>query len=313
MRSRAAHPLTLAALLLGVLSCATPARALEAKPLRQVLRVRAGATCLSTDSLAPLVEQWLQADTVRSDVTIVVDGSASDPRSARLRVVREGQTLSHRAFEPGPARCESLQAAVSLAIALALKASLLDELGEPLPDDPAARLQGWSLSAAGMATYALLPAPAPGLELGARLALAPAVVLRFGVLGVGAFGVAFEHSAASFDSILVAARADACARIQLTGSLRARACSGLLGGPLYARGRGVEGAQSSVVGWIAWANGLGLDLELGEHWSLGFDFSLALPLHRVRIGIDDSSGKSLASQALAVAGYAASLGPLYRF
>ena len=314
-RSRSAfrRAIGLGLVLLAALAHAGPARALAAKPLRDVLRVRSGATCLSTVSLAPRVEQWLQADSVRADVLIVVEGDPTDRRNARLRVVRDGKTLAHRAFEPGPERCDSLQAAVSLAIALALKATLLDELGKPLPDDPAARLRGWSLSAAGLANHELLPAPAPGLELGVRLALTPGVLLRFAVLGVGAFGVELDRSTASYDAVLIAARVDACARLQLTGGLFGRACAGLLAGPLHARGHDIARTDSSLVAWSAWVNGLGLDLELSARWTLAFDVSLALRLNSVRIGVEDARGAELAGQSLAARGYTVSLGPLYRF
>jgi hypothetical protein len=47
--------------LLLLLLPGTPARALDAQQLEPLLQVRPGATCLTAENLAPLVEQWLHS------------------------------------------------------------------------------------------------------------------------------------------------------------------------------------------------------------------------------------------------------------
>ncbi|HEX4354918.1 MAG TPA: hypothetical protein VHZ95_18430, partial [Polyangiales bacterium] len=288
-------------------------RALDAQRLRALLQVHPGATCVNAETLASAIEPWLREDTLQSDVKIAVEGSASDPRDVSFRVVRANETVAHRAFEPGPERCDYLHAALGLAIALALRASLLDELTELLPDDPEALTRGWALALAGDATYQLLPSFAPGIEARAELGLGPHVAIRFGALGLFADGIAFDRSTGGFDAGLIAARADACLRIPFGHGLHAQLCSGLLGGALYARGDVAGTRRSSLLAWIALPIAIGLTVDLSRHWSLGFEPSVALPLRRIRIGVEDSHGAEVEGRSLAVAGFALSMAPVYRF
>jgi hypothetical protein len=304
---------TFSVLIAWLFAAPIEARALDSAQVQQLLRVRAGATCLSAESLAPLVEQWLYDETLQADVVIEVEGSASDPHSASFRVVRAGQTIAHRAFQPGPPRCEHLRAALALAIAFAFKASLLDQLGRPLLDDPTARAEGWWLSMAGLASYRLLPSFAPGLDVHAELALGRSFALRLGALGVTALGVDFERTTGGFDSVLVAARADVCVHGALTNTLYARVCAGLLGGAVYAWGYGQPNPRSSLLGWSAFTNAAGLSLSLAERWSLGLEFAVSFPLRPLRIGTRDSSGAEIESRSLAAVGFMLSLGPSYHF
>jgi hypothetical protein len=79
------------------------ARALDSRRLRELLQVRQGATCVNVESLAAYIEPWLEQDMRLEDVSIVVEGSPTDPREASFRVLRAQQTVAHRAFRPGPA------------------------------------------------------------------------------------------------------------------------------------------------------------------------------------------------------------------
>jgi len=285
--------------------------------LEQLLRVRPGATCLSGERLASQVEQWLHDEEISTDVNVVVQGSNTDPRSAVLHVMRAGRTLAHRAFEPGPARCDYLHAAIGLAIAIALKASLVDEIAQPLPEDPKELAYGWSLSAESLGTYQKLPGFAPGIGLAVHRGLGPNVALRFGVLGVRAFDADMERKQLHFDASLIAARCDVCARAMPFDGLYVQMCAGLLGGALYAQGtaQGTDSEYpvSSIVPWFAFANSAGLRLDLSTHWSLTLDISVAFPFHAVRITVEDFNGTEVDRQSLARAGFALGIGPMYNF
>ncbi len=290
-----------------------PALAATANDLRSILRVQRGASCLREEQLAAEVEQWLYDEPPQVDVAIIVVGSSVDARSVRLRVVREGRTLAHRAFEPGPERCDHLHAAVGLSIALILRASLMDELGQPLPDDPAARERDDSLWVAVAINHDLLPGISPGLQLGAELALGRHAAIRFGALGTATMRREFERKLAGFDGGIIAARSDLCTRARATSSLRWGACAGLLGGVLYVTGVDVARAKSSTVVWMAFANTIGLDFELSERWSLGLELSLLFPLRQVRIGIDDARGAEVDGVSLARLASVLSIGPAYHY
>jgi hypothetical protein len=299
--------------LLIVLGRVPVGHAADASDIRQLLRVQPGQTCLSADRLAPQVESWLDDAPVAGDVTIVVDGSDSDPRGVRLDILRNGRPVAHRDFAPGPESCDHMHAAVALAIAMALKASRLDERGQPIIDEPAPRAGRWSLAGSGLGTYRLLPVLAPGLELSVRYSLSETFALRLGALGVAALSVQLEEQPEAFRATLVAARADACARRRLAGALHGGICLGLLSGVLHASGAKVQSAQSSNVPAVALAGAAELELELSSRWSIALGLAMTLLLHRVQVGTEDAGGMPVSSRALASPGFALGLGPVYNF
>jgi len=302
-----------------MLGASPAAHAVGADRIRGQLRVQPGATCLSADELAVQVEQWLDDAPVAADVTIVVDGSATDPRGVRLHVARDGKAVAERVFAPGPTRCDHLHAAVALAIALALKASPIEAGEQPLTDRPVAAApapapaQHWSLAGTALATYRLLPELAPGLELWARYRLGEHFALRAGALGVAAFDVQLVERAASFDATLVAVRADGCGRRRLADALDGAVCLGLLAGALHAAGSDVASPRSSTVPVLALAGAAELELELTRHWSVVLGLSTTILLHRVEVGLQDGNGVQGSSRALSIPGFSLGLGPVYMF
>lgn len=291
--------------LCGALWYPNAAWAVNAQQVKRLLRVRPGATCLTSERLARQVEQRMPDEDIPADISIIVEGSATDPRSAVLNVVRGGQTLAHRDFEPGPARCDYLEAAVGLAIALALKALP--------PDDSEPNARGWSLSAACLGTYQLLPGFAAGLDLAAHWAPVTNVVFRFGALGNMEFDAELESDVGHFDATLIAARVDACLHFVPTDGLHVQACGGMLSGGLYVRGTDFPNPRSSVFPWTALANAVGLQVDLSTHWSLALDFSIVFLLHEVRIRVEDFSGREVDGQSFSRASFALGFGPMYNF
>ena len=162
----------------------------------------------------------------------MVEGSALEPRTARLYVQLEGRTVAQRVFAPGPARCSDLHAALALALALAIRASAQQDLAaQPLDTEPSASepfaqpepALEWALSAAGLTAHGLLPALAPGLELALRRQLAEHVSLRLGAFAVAALGSELEQQDRAYDATLMVLRADAWARAQLATALHGAA------------------------------------------------------------------------------------------
>jgi hypothetical protein len=183
------------------------------------------------------VEPLLDDPRIPNDLMFVVEGSARDPRSARLRVLRDARTIAERAFEPGPERCGHLHAAVGLAIALAINAAREDERKQ---------LRTWSVSGAGLWTYRLLPQLAPGAEVLARRAFGEHALVRAGVMAAFAFDEPLRPQG-SFDATLLVARLDACMRPRLSPGLRATGCAGAQGGVLHVSGSDVASPTSSAV------------------------------------------------------------------
>ena len=284
--------------LLVALARASPAHAVGAEDIRERLRVEQGATCLTSDRLAIEVARFLDGARIPTELAILVEGSATDPRSARLRVARRDQTVAERAFEPGPALCGHLHAAVALAIALAIKAE--DHERGPARD--------WSLAGSGLWTYRLLPEFAPGVELSVRRGLGAHALLRVGAVGVAAFDVTLAREAGSFDAVLFAGRADGCGRAKLAAAVHAGACAGIQGGALHVAGAGVARPTSSVVPWVALSGTADFELELSTRWSFALALSATVLLHRVEVGL---TGTPAARGTLPRAAFALGLGAVY--
>jgi hypothetical protein len=70
--------------------------------------------------------------------------------------------VAERRFEPAPARCEAMHAAVGLAIALALKASLLDSIIPNLD-----RSRSFRIASQALGGFAVVP----GFDFGVSLSL----------------------------------------------------------------------------------------------------------------------------------------------
>lgn len=293
----------------------TPSTAVAADldQLEQMLRVRPGATCLQSDALARSVEPWLYDVALPRDTFVEVEGSNSQHVvSASFLVVRGGQTIAHRTFDPAPPRCEHMHATIGLAIALSLKATLLEDLGRPLPDDPQVREDAWSLTAVAVGAHRVLPEIAPGFELRAELPITGSFSIRLGAFALLASSIDLQMVAGSFDAFLFAGRLDACLRLRLAPWLHAGACGGVLSGPLYARGR--EGLdRSTVLGWVALTNAASLRAQLGYHWALQLELGLSFPLRELRVGIEDVEGREVEARGLNAVGFLASFGPSYRF
>jgi hypothetical protein len=291
------------------------------RPLREAVAVEPGATCLETATLVEHVESWLGADAADSDVSIEVRGSPDQPRVVEFRTLRAGRAVAYRRFAPGPARCEHLHAALGLAIAMAIRASLIDEVAgttadtrERAPQASADATQPWAIGANALAAVAVLPGAAFGADVRIERALAHPFHARLGMLGLAALGETLTPG--YFDVWLLAPRIDLCAGLELSRRLRGRACMGFSGGALYAHGHGFPSSKDSLVRWFAAVNGLDFTADLARSWSLDLAVGLVLPLVQTSVVIRDSSSGNVVTgdqRALAPVGGFLGVGPAYRF
>lgn len=299
-------------LLLAMLLVTPAANALDAATVRSMLHVDPGATCLSADTLAAEIPRWLPDALLATDVVIVVDGSQTDPQSAGIRLLRAGEVLARREFRPGPDGCAQLHSAVSLSIALALRASLVDE-DRRAPPAPSSRHVRVALSAAGLAAYGLLSRLVAGPEARLELTVGRHFAVRAAGLGLLARGVPISGSRVRFDALFLGGRADACGRVRLAGPLHGQLCAGALGGSLHAWGRGDGDLRSAKLAWVALASALGLSVALSDAWSLGVEVGLIVPLRPIDIGSRDAANVVTAHESLGVAAGSLALSVSHRF
>ncbi len=321
LRSRSVA-LGLIAFALGAFAPGRARAADTARPLREAIAVEPGATCLDAATLVEDVQSWIGADTVDADVVVDVRGSPDQPRVAGFRMLRGGRVVAVRRFEPGPSRCEQLHAVLGLAIAMALKASLIEEIAPtaasppvPAPSPsvpPRAAPPRWAIAVDALAALAVLPDPAFGIDARVEIALTPTFRARLGLLALVAFGETFD-APGHFDTWLLAPRLDLCAGFDVTRRLRASGCMGMSGGGLHAQGYAFPSSESTFIRWLAVANELGVTAELSRRWSMAASATLILPVIRNSIVLRDYSHNVLQERDLAPVGWVFGIGPVFRF
>jgi hypothetical protein len=305
------------ALIVGVCWLASAAAQAQAlRSLDEMLRLQSGASCLEKSRLVSHIAAWLGTGRVDSRLTVAVEGSATSARNVRFRIERSGATFAERSFDPGPERCEDLHAAVAIAIALALKASLLEaltKLTETVANATAA--PRWALALDGVAGVAVLPGVAFGASLELQRELIASVSARLSVFGLRGLGATFPRTRpAGFDPWLGSARLDACDAFQLASRLRLSACIGVALGALYIVGHDLQPRSSAAARYVALANALDLRVDLGAAWSLRLALSTLLPLERASVVVRArDTSLPVDSVDIAAIGVMLSLGPLLRF
>jgi hypothetical protein len=285
----------------------------DPRPLGQALHVEPGATCITAPALAEHARAWLGSDQVDADLWVEVRGSEDDPRVASFTMGRGAQVLARRRFEPGPDRCEDLHAALGLAIALAIRVSLLDDFKAPVPPAAPARREPWTVAGDVVGSWGLLPGSAFGAGVWAGRALPPNFEVRLGVEGQGARNKTFAQVAGEFDAALLAATLAACVTFGVDGPVHGRACTGFDAGGIFAQGKGFATPESSVARWLAAASSIGVTIDVAPSLSVEGTLTLVLPLEHPQIRVQTSSGAVLDARDLSSAGGELAFGPVYRF
>lgn len=290
---------------------AQPAPSPEFQPLAAAMTIEAGATCLDSEELVEHVATWLGTDRVAAPLAIEVHGSPLFARTVWFRIRRDSETLAERRFDPAPARCADLHAAVGLAIALALKASLLDSLIGATTDADASR--PFRVVPQVLAGVAVVPGADFGIGLTLQRSFAETFAARLMFLGLlGPYGD-FQHDQGRFKTWLTVARLDVCSRFLNLDSLDVSACVGIAAGGLYASGEAFPMEKHALIPYVAMANALEFDFELSASWSLTVAIDVLVPLRRTGFVVRDQPGMVIAEHDLASAGGLIAVGPAYRF
>lgn len=296
-----------------IFGCVSGVGAMDSHALREQLHVQPGATCLETERLATEARSRLADEQLPAGLGFVVQGSKTDPRRAELQVLRGDRVVSRRSYQPGPAHCSTLHAAIGLAIALVIKGAQAEPLERAASKPPRAPLPGWSIAASGLLAYRWMPKLAPGLDLSLRRALTRALEVRVRGSGLAAFSLNLPNQSGRFDAVLAALRVEACAGLAFAGFLRGGLCVGMLGGVLHTVGTQAPATLRATVPYLALSGAVELELRLSEHWSWVFAGSPLYALHAVRVGLADAAGAQVRNLSLSRLSISGELGPLYRF
>jgi hypothetical protein len=297
----------------GVLACVLgwPRTAAADARIADALAVEPGATCLQADTLAEHVQVWLESNALAEGVSVHVVGSPDNPRVVSFVATRGGRVLAARRFDPGPASCEHLHAAVGLAIAMALSAAPAGEIADLSPPrSPAPRR--WALAASATGAAGVLRNLAFGAEARVVWWFAPPIDLRLGVLGLASLPGTVAPFGAHYDAQLLAGQIDACAGGPVEPSFRLEACAGFAGGAVVARGHSFTVPETSTGAWTAVANEINGMVRLGDRWSLDLSAGLLVPLRRASFVVKDPSGDVIVTRDLAGVGVLFGVGVISR-
>jgi hypothetical protein len=280
--------------------------------LAGAVRIERGLTCLDSGELVEHVASWLGTDRIAAPLAIEVHGSPYFARTVWFRILRGDTTLAERRFEPAPARCADLHAAVGLAIALALKASLLDSL-IGAQSDGAHVSRPFRIGVSALGGFAVVPGASFGLSVSVQRALSERFALRlFALASLGPYGD-FQTDQGTFTTWLGVGKLDVCSRLLALRSLGISACVGVAAGGLYTAGEAFPMSRNARVPYLALANALEVDIALSARWSLAIEVDLLLPLRRTSFVVRDQAANVIAAHDLAAVGALVSVGPALHF
>lgn len=280
-------------------------------PLREAVHVQPGVTCVEEPVLRDQIRTWLDADSVDGDLRVEVEGSRRDARAVSFRMWRGHRLLASRRFEPGPADCAQMHAVLGLAIALALKVSLRDELFGELASRPDE--ERWALGAGATAAWDVLPGGAWGATVWFEKALPEHFAAHLEFSGLAGSSETFERVQGKFSTASVALGFSLCAVPVLGARVRGRLCAGLEARRLLASGSGFTLSKDAGVGWLAVSNSAGVSVRVSPTWSLVGAVGLVLPMEKTQIAVTDATGHVVDSRDSAAVGGSITVGAAYEF
>ncbi|APR77081.1 Hypothetical protein A7982_02428 [Minicystis rosea] len=297
---------------MGALATREAAAAPQTHTVVEAVRVEPNA-CFDAASLAPVLARWLKRDAVDRRVVLEITGEPDSAEGLMVRVRRDGEIVGERQFPGLAAPCDEVRAAVGLAGALAIDATVLETLGvtPPPPSPPVApRWPAYAGSVDAVVLFGLLPAPTAAFAPTFGVRFAPPIELRFSGLISAASTLSLD--ARSVDVSLLAGRVDTCAAIAWRFG-RARACLGLAAGRLHATPAGTNAAAPSSAPWGAALARTDARLSLHPWFGFVLGADAIVPFTRPRFEVVTSAGATVTASNLPVIGAAVTFGPELTF
>lgn len=304
---------------------AEPPPAPVERPVVEALRVEQNA-CFDATTLAPHVRAWIGHDGIDRRIAVELRGAPDSADGLQLTVLRDGRAVGGRRFGRLDVPCTEVRAAVGLAIAVAIDATLLDALAAPPPapaaprpppaDTPprappppaqtARRAQRLGASVDVIALLGALPSPALGVAPSFELLPSERIHVRIGGLVTTSSKAAL--AVGSVSASILAARVDVCPAF-FFGQTRLRACAGVAGGRLAITGAGYSPSYAPSAPWVAPILRVDLRLPLASWIGVVIGVDGFVPVMRARLDVVDEAGNVTASELLSPAGAAFGFGP----
>jgi hypothetical protein len=293
------------------------------------------------ERLAAHLVMWLERDRIDAGLSVEVVGDPDDPHAATFVIARDAVRASPRALGRIPDDCQALHAAVALAVAVAVDASVWDAALQATPPTPAPPTSSGALTEAPSEPPALAPArpvepPASprdrtGPRALARLGGSLAVGLTDGAAYGGNVGTILRlrrpidlelagtalvgpHGALAggrVRAVLGHVDARVCGRLEpRIAVLRACVATGV--GAVQVSGRTYAEARTTTVPWVAL--GPSFDVAIPRSGRVAFAAMLELwvPVLRTNMVALGEGGAPVAAKGLPPLGAVLSVGPIVR-
>ena len=255
---------------------AAPAIAPPDRAVEDAIEVSRGATCLDGRQLAGHVRTWLGRSRVGANVRVFVRGDATSPTSVEFRIARDG-LLRYRRFDALPGSCYEANAAVGLAIALAIDANAMRTFVEPAKPPPGLLNVGLG------AGYEVLPGASLGGAAGLEYGLLDWLGARAELAAQYSWNDSIDHSTGRFDVLLVFASLGACTGGAPLPRLRVGFCGGFAGGVIHSEGHGYTVSRSASGIWLGALAGVRVVLRIGVPWVLDLDMLVPVDAPSFRV------------------------------
>lgn len=284
---------------------AAPAPASE-RSVDGAIEVVKGATCLDEKRLEAHVRAWLGRGRVPPGVRVFVRGDAVNPRVIEFKIAREGK-IRQRRFDPAPATCDEMHAAVGLSIALSIDAGVLQRMLERgLDAEEPPRLLAVEIGAGAGAIPGLSLGGATGIEYGWLRWFSA----RADVFGQYSWNNRVNGTSGNFDATVLAVSLHACGGGRFSRSFRVAFCAGAAGGVLHTRGHGFTVSHADTGAWITALSGVRFEVLAGIPWVLDADVVSPLWVPAIRV---EQPGGTDHFRDPTIAGLLVTLGPAFEF
>lgn len=300
----------------------------QPRTLGQAVSVPEGALCLSHDAVVEHTRTWLGHDNVDEQITVVIELGERERAHAGFVLLHGETVISRRVFAELPQSCVDRRAALSLALAMALDASVLERIGagsgqsvesaDSATEDHQADPIGAASDVSGTVPVSRTEVQSVYVDVsidgGIRVGALPARA------GVGRLEIAIRHARGW--QILVAGQAttratsnlgrgkarsqlatgSAAACLQSVWSVETRACLGFSLGRLISQGSGYDQPQNTELWWAAG------EAELSARWpqdarvSMRFGLRGHLKIIRPVLEVRSEDGSRIAQDRLSIAG-----------
>ena len=313
--------------------------------LDEAIEVRAGK-CLEHSAISRSVQTFLGRAAIDARIRVTVE-ELPDGRP-RFVVRREGEPPAERTFKPSDLACADLRAAVALAIAMAIDATILQAIIEPpvevdlepeeppspapppkakTPPEPKPRKTKpkrkrptpapaaepptpIELDVNAMALFGVLPVTTVGVALGLAMPITQPLWVRGAVWGTSARSTPVGEGRARVSTL--SGELEGCYGGE-AGIRRIRGCGGVAAGRWSAEGQQFLVDRSANLPWVSMKAGLELGLRIADGLLFTAKGAVYVPVVRPTLEARDTTGAVAARREPPAVGATAATGFTFGF